>query len=78
MAVVHVLSDPMDPEVAAWLLEQGVRLVVVGHKPCGDSPAVLRSCDTGVEVISADTSFSDIDAADNRTRSALAWKRKAH
>lgn len=66
LAAVHVLSDPMDPEVAACLLEQGVRRVVVGHKPSGDSPAVLSSCYTGVEVISADTSFSDTDAADNR------------
>ena len=61
-----VSSDPRDPAVAAWLLRGGVRRVVVGHKPSGDSPAALSSSYTGVEVISADTSFSDTSAADNR------------
>jgi hypothetical protein len=39
---------------------------VVGHKPSGDSPAVLSGVYTGVEVISADTSYADAKAPDGR------------
>ena len=38
----------------------------MGHKPSGDSPAVLCSRFTGLEVISADLSYSDVKCADNR------------
>ena len=54
-----VLSDPRDMSVAEWLRASGIRRVCVGHKPSGDSPAVLSSDYTGVEIISADTSYSD-------------------
>jgi hypothetical protein len=40
------------------LLNQGIRRIVVGHKPTGDCPSVLSSEYTGVEVVSADTSYS--------------------
>jgi len=67
LAVEGLCSDPRDATVAAWLRSDGVRRVVVGHKPSGDSPAILKASDEGsLEVISADTSFSDQDAADNR------------
>ena len=56
----------MDPNVADWLLRCGIARVVVGHKPTGDCPAVLSSLYTGVEIVSADTSFSDTAATDNR------------
>jgi hypothetical protein len=62
----QVCSDPGDQVVAAWLLKDGIRRVVVGHKPTGDCPAVLSALYTGVEVVSADTSFSDTTASDNR------------
>ena len=61
-----VSSDPMDKRVADWLLEHDVQRVMVGHKPTGDCPAVLSAGYTGVEIVSADTSFSDIKADDNR------------
>ena len=61
-----VSSDPMDPTVANWLLENGIHRVVVGHKPLGDSPAILSSRYTGVEIVSADTSYSDTSSPDNR------------
>ena len=61
-----VCSDPLDPTVANWLLEHGIQRVVVGHKPTGDCPSVLSSAYTGVEIVSADTSFSDTSANDNR------------
>ncbi|OEU12018.1 hypothetical protein FRACYDRAFT_147895, partial [Fragilariopsis cylindrus CCMP1102] len=51
-------SDPMDTDVSQWLLQNGIHRVVVGHKPTGDSPAVLSADYTGVEIVSADTSFS--------------------
>jgi hypothetical protein len=54
-----VCSDPMDPTVADWLLQNGIQRVVVGHKPTGDCPAVLSSRYTGVEIVSADTSYSN-------------------
>ena len=59
-------SDPRDETVAKWLLEGGVRRVVVGHKPSGDSPAVLAAKYTGVEIISADTCYADGGSADGR------------
>ena len=59
-------ADPRDAAVAAWLRRGGVRRLVVGHKPSGDSPAVLCSRYTGLEVISADLSYSDACAPDNR------------
>ena len=61
-----VASDPMDQSVANWLLENGIHRVVVGHKPLGDSPAILSSRYTGVEIVSADTSYSDTSSPDNR------------
>lgn len=66
LAFEKVSSDPKDPVVAAWLLQSGIQRVVVGHKPTGDAPAVLSSFYTGVEIVSADTSFSDAQADDNR------------
>jgi len=54
-----IASNVMDPVPAKWLLEHGIRRIVVGHKPTGDCPAVLSSKYTGVETVAVDTSFSD-------------------
>ena len=54
-----VLSDPRDMLGGRVAARVGIRRVCVGHKPSGDSPAVLSSDYTGVEIISADTSYSD-------------------
>ena len=59
-------SDARDPQVHAWLRRSGVRRVVVGHRPVGDSPALLRAAVGGVEVVMADTSFADVAAPDKR------------
>lgn len=59
-------SDPFDNKVAEWLKRGGIQRIVVGHKPTGDCPAVLSALYTGVEIVSADTSFSDTAADDNR------------
>lgn len=37
---------------------------MVGHKPHADSPTIIKG--NGVEVIDADTSYSDPKADDNR------------
>jgi hypothetical protein len=57
---------PRDPTVVKWLLRHGICRVVVGHKPTGDCPAVLSASYTGVEIVSADTSFSDTSFNNNR------------
>ncbi|KAL7513850.1 hypothetical protein ACHAXN_012479 [Cyclotella atomus] len=51
-------SNVFDPKPAKWLSDQGIRRIVVGHKPTGDCPSVLSAEYTGVEVVSADTSYS--------------------
>ena len=66
LAFAKVSSDPMDQTVASWLRKDGIQRVMVGHKPTGDCPAVLSALYTGVEVVSADTSFSDTLTGDNR------------
>ena len=43
-----------------WLRERGVRRVVVGHTPCGDLPAFLKS-EQGCEVVIADNSRGRVD-----------------
>ena len=50
MSRAQVCSDPRDATVARWLRRSGVRRVIVGHKPCGDCPAVCSARYTGVEV----------------------------
>lgn len=59
-------SDPLDAQVAAWLRADGIKRVVSGHRPTGDSPAVLSDKYHGVELVCADTSYSDTSALDNR------------
>ena len=66
LAFEKVSSDPLDPMVANWLKKDGIQRVMVGHKPTGDCAAILSALYTGVEIISADTSFSDTTAKDNR------------
>uniref|UniRef100_A0A7S1VZG9 Calcineurin-like phosphoesterase domain-containing protein n=1 Tax=Ditylum brightwellii TaxID=49249 RepID=A0A7S1VZG9_9STRA len=61
-----VSSDPKDPIVSKWLSNCGIQRVIVGHKPTGDCPAVLSSSYSGVEIVSGDTSFSDVSAPDKR------------
>ncbi len=43
-----------------WLAARGVRRVVVGHTPCGDLPAFLKS-NEGCEVVIADNSRGRVD-----------------
>lgn len=58
LAFEGIASDVMDPAPSKWLLEHGIQRLVVGHKPTADSPAVLSSQFTGVEIVSVDLSYS--------------------
>eukprot|EP00569_Conticribra_weissflogii_P018977 CAMPEP_0171443136 /NCGR_PEP_ID=MMETSP0881-20121228/30168_1 /TAXON_ID=67004 /ORGANISM="Thalassiosira weissflogii, Strain CCMP1336" /LENGTH=604 /DNA_ID=CAMNT_0011966471 /DNA_START=154 /DNA_END=1969 /DNA_ORIENTATION=+ len=58
LAFEGIASNVFDPVPAKWLNDHGISRVVVGHKPTGDCPAVLSSIYTGVEIVSADTSYS--------------------
>eukprot|EP00434_Breviolum_minutum_P030974 symbB.v1.2.027393.t2/scaffold2682.1/size73113/3 len=54
-------SDPLSQKVVPFLHRGGVRRVVVGHKPSGEAPAMLRTSGVdgkGYEVISADTNYA--------------------
>mmetsp|Transcript_94188 Transcript_94188/g.155736 ORF Transcript_94188/g.155736 Transcript_94188/m.155736 type:complete len:494 (+) Transcript_94188:139-1620(+) len=79
----HIITDgflkggncaPLDEDVEAYLAREGIRRVVAGHQPQGQCPGVTRCPKTGVVVLVADTSFSDVSAdksrnpADNRGR----------
>jgi len=43
-----------------WLVQHGIRRVVVGHTPCGDVPAILRGAE-GLEIVIADNSRGRVD-----------------
>lgn len=53
---------PLDEDVAEFLTKNGVRRVFAGHQPQGQSPGVTRHLRTGITVLVADTSFSDLGA----------------
>ena len=66
---------PLSNDVFDHLTSNGVRRVAVGHKPYGDSPGVMhlhsgRDDANTLEVVCADTSFSDMSCADNRGAAA--------
>lgn len=60
------VSDPANPVVTRYLRAGGVARVVVGHKPSGEAPAVLRAHGGGIEVVSADTNYASTSSADMR------------
>lgn len=61
------LPEPISDKVAEFLTKSGIRRVVSGHRPHGVTPTVIRrDSDPNLTVITADTSYSDPDAEDNR------------
>jgi hypothetical protein len=50
---------PIHPGAAvkSYLAKGGINRVIVGHKPFGDSPVVMR--EHGLDVLTCDTAFSD-------------------
>eukprot|EP01102_Stenamoeba_stenopodia_P021726 TRINITY_DN8838_c0_g1_i1.p1 TRINITY_DN8838_c0_g1~~TRINITY_DN8838_c0_g1_i1.p1 ORF type:complete len:337 (+),score=45.78 TRINITY_DN8838_c0_g1_i1:64-1074(+) len=66
-----VNGHPKGPssKVGEYLNQSGLYRVMTGHKPFGDSPAIMRSSSSSsslLEVVSADTSYSDTSAEDMR------------
>ena len=59
-----------------WLRASGISRVVVGHKPVGESPALIhpRASDPGggVEIVMADTCYSDPRSPDKRGKAISA------
>mmetsp|Transcript_41456 Transcript_41456/g.75110 ORF Transcript_41456/g.75110 Transcript_41456/m.75110 type:complete len:497 (+) Transcript_41456:21-1511(+) len=64
--LVMGMPQEVPEEVTQYLLQRGVRRVVAGHKPCGDSPFVVHA--NGLELIMSDTTYSDHTALDKRGR----------
>ena len=71
----HLQADSMPAQTPAALMAalnaSGIRRLVLGHTPHGDCPTIIKSggqgaADPHLEVIMADTSYSDMKAADNR------------
>merc|ERR1712224_25790 len=52
----------VSPKVETYLKQGCVHRVVSGHKPCGDSPFVVRR--PGLEFLMCDTTYSDQNASD--------------
>lgn len=49
-------------EVSDYLQENGIYLVLTGHQPCGDHPALLRSSDDRLLYIMGDTGYANSQA----------------
>ena len=62
--LVNGNAAPIPDAVRTYLAASGVTSVVAGHVPHGDCPTVIRTGQT--RVITADTSYSDMKAPDNR------------
>ena len=68
------MAKQLPDKIVCALNEYGIRRVVVGHTPHGNCPTVVRSEVTAdhpsspgcVDLIMADTSYSDMSASDNR------------
>jgi hypothetical protein len=54
-----VISD----EVCDYLVANRISLVLSGHQPCGDHPAVLRNKHNNLLFINADTSYANFNPA---------------
>ncbi|KTD07268.1 metallophosphoesterase [Legionella jamestowniensis] len=52
------------PEVSTYLTKNKISLVLTGHQPCGDHPAILRSDDDQVVFINGDTGYANTEAKD--------------
>lgn len=45
--------------ISDYLQQNSIKIVLSGHQPCGDHPALLRSKDDGVVFINGDTSYAN-------------------
>lgn len=63
------MPAPLPADLVRRLNAGGITRLVVGHTPHGNCPTVMKSFPEGggaVEVVMADTSYSDMSAEDNR------------
>lgn len=58
------MPKEMPKDVVDMLTSAGIDRVIIGHTPHGNCPTVIKQ--EAVETLMADTSFSDMSAADNR------------
>ena len=49
------------PSVGEYLKSNGMQIVLTGHQPCGDYPAVLRDDHQNILFINGDTGYAKID-----------------
>ncbi|CEK09606.1 metallophosphoesterase [Legionella hackeliae] len=54
----------VSPEVSSYLTKNKISVVLTGHQPCGDHPAILRSNDDQVVFINGDTGYANAEAKD--------------
>jgi len=62
------MAKQLPTQVVDKLKRDGINRILVGHTPHGNCPTVVTSLGTSgsVDLIMADTSYSDMSAADNR------------
>jgi hypothetical protein len=67
LAAGATLPQPVPPDVAAFLHRAGVRRVLSGHRPHGDTPTVIAAGagHDRLYVVTADTSYSERQSASN-------------
>jgi len=58
------MPEPIPENVNSFLVSGGIHRVVTGHRPHGDSPTIIKG--EKMLVVTADTSYSDKNADDNR------------
>lgn len=75
LAGCHVMTDgflkngngaPLDEDVEEYLARNGINRIFAGHQPQGQSPGVVRNPRSGILLIVADTTFSDVQADKSR------------
>eukprot|EP00933_Yihiella_yeosuensis_P003515 TRINITY_DN10643_c0_g2_i2.p1 TRINITY_DN10643_c0_g2~~TRINITY_DN10643_c0_g2_i2.p1 ORF type:complete len:248 (+),score=33.12 TRINITY_DN10643_c0_g2_i2:369-1112(+) len=64
------MPTAISPKVEEYLAGSGIRRMLAGHKPCGDSPFVVRG--SQVDFVHCDTTYSDSAAKDKRGLAASA------
>jgi hypothetical protein len=56
------------PEVSEYLQKNKISLVLTGHQPCGDYPAILRNQENNILFVNNDTSYANTNVNPNDTR----------
>lgn len=54
--------QPVPSVVSEYLKQSGISMVLTGHQPIGDHPAILRSSDDSVVFVNGDVSYANVAA----------------